>query len=453
MTFKKVLVANRGEIAVRIIRALREMGIGSVAVYSEADRQALHVRLADEAYCVGPAPSRDSYLHLANLMSVATLTGVDAIHPGYGFLAENAAFASICRTCNIVFIGPSPEAIMRMGDKAIAKQTMVDAGVPVIPGSQGLLTSPQEAAELAMDIGYPVVIKATAGGGGKGIRIVHNPDQMMQQMRAAQQEAKAAFGNDGVYIEKYLTAMKHVEVQIMGDHFGNVVHLGERDCSVQRRRQKLVEEAPSPAISTVLRQRMGQAAVRAAQAVDYTGAGTIEFLLAPDEQFYFMEMNTRIQVEHPVTEMVTQRDIIQEMIMVAQGNPLSFSQEDVRFYGHSIECRLNAEDPFKQFMPSPGTISFYLPAGGANVRVDSACYTGYTIPPHYDSMVAKLIVWAPTRHEAIAKMKRALQEFAIEGVHTTIPFHLKLLEHPQFCAGDVNIQFLDNTDVFQTPQA
>ncbi|HZG85123.1 acetyl-CoA carboxylase biotin carboxylase subunit [Paenibacillus sp.] len=447
MKFHKVLVANRGEIAVRIIRACRELGITSVAVYSEADRDALHVRLADEAYCIGPVSSKDSYLNLANIMSVATLTGADAIHPGYGFLAENADFAEICERCNVVFIGPSPDAISKMGDKSVAKQTMRDAGVPVIPGSVGLVETVEDAVSIARDIGYPVIIKATAGGGGKGIRLAMNEEELIQGITAAQQEAQKAFGNGGVYLEKYLTGMKHVEIQILADKHGNVVHLGERDCSVQRRRQKLVEEAPCPVLSPDVRQRMGEAAVRAARAVDYAGAGTLEFLLGPDGQFYFMEMNTRIQVEHPVTEMVTGVDIIKEMISVAEGHPLSFRQEDVEIEGHAIECRINAEDPSKNFMPSAGKIGFYLPPGGVGVRVDSAAYPGYTIPPHYDSMIAKLIVWGANREEAIARMKRALGEFAIDGVHTTIPFHSKLMDHPKFRQGDFDIKFLEEYEV------
>ena len=447
MKFHKVLVANRGEIAVRIIRACRELGIETVAVYSEADRDALHVRLADEAYCIGPVSSRDSYLKLTNIMSVATLTGVDAIHPGYGFLAENADFADICRQCNIIFIGPSPEAIAKMGDKSVAKQTMRDANVPVIPGSIGLVESLDDATEIARDIGYPVLIKATAGGGGKGIRIAHSEEELIQSITAAQQEAQKSFGNDGVYLEKFLTGMKHVEIQIIADQHGNVVHLGERDCSVQRRRQKLVEEAPCPILSPDTRRKMGEAAVRAAKAVHYAGAGTLEFLLAPDGNFYFMEMNTRIQVEHPVTEMVTGIDIIREMILVAEGHPLSFSQEDIIIRGHAIECRINAEDPAKQFMPSAGRINFYLPPGGNGVRIDSAAYPGCVIPPHYDSMIAKLIVWAPNRTEAIARMKRALGEFAIDGIFTTIPFHLKLMDHPVFQQGDFNIKFLEEHEV------
>lgn len=447
MKFHKILIANRGEIAVRIIRACRELGISTVAVYSEADKDSLHVRLADEAYCIGPTLSKDSYLNLTNLMSVATLTECDAIHPGYGFLAENADFAEICGSCNITFIGPSPEAITRMGDKAMAKQTMKEAKVPVIPGSDGLIEDLDEAVMVARDIGYPVIIKATAGGGGKGIRIAEDEESLIKQITTAQQEAQKAFGNAGVYLEKYLTGMKHVEIQIIADKHGNAVYLGERDCSVQRRRQKLVEEAPCPVLSPEKRREMGEAAVRAAQAVNYSGAGTLEFLLGQDGQFYFMEMNTRIQVEHPVTEMVTGFDLIQEMISVAEGNPLSFTQEDVKLNGWSIECRINAEDPARNFMPSPGKIGFYLPPGGPGVRVDSGAYPGYTISPHYDSMIAKLIVWGPTREEAIAKMKRALSEFAIEGIHTTIPFHQKLLEHPTFIKGDFDIKFLEENEI------
>ena len=447
MKFHKILIANRGEIAVRIIRACRELGISTVAVYSEADKDSLHVRLADEAYCIGPTPSKDSYLNLTNLMSVATLTECDAIHPGYGFLAENADFAEICGSCNITFISPSPEAITRMGDKAMAKQTMKEANVPVIPGSDGLIEDLEEAVMVARDIGYPVIIKATAGGGGKGIRIAEDEESLIKQITTAQQEAQKAFGNAGVYLEKYLTGMKHVEIQIIADKHGNAVYLGERDCSVQRRRQKLLEEAPCPVLSPEKRQEMGEAAVRAALAVNYSGAGTLEFLLGPDGQFYFMEMNTRIQVEHPVTEMVTGVDLIQEMISVAEGNPLSFTQEDIKLNGWSIECRINAEDPTRNFMPSPGKIGFYLPPGGPGVRVDSGAYPGYMISPHYDSMIAKLIVWGPTREEAIAKMKRALSEFAIEGIHTTIPFHQKLLEHPTFIKGDFDIKFLEENEI------
>ncbi|HWO54801.1 MAG TPA: acetyl-CoA carboxylase biotin carboxylase subunit [Paenibacillus cookii] len=447
MKFQKILIANRGEIAVRIIRACRELGISTVAVYSEADKDALHVRLADEAYCIGPTTSKDSYLNITNIMSVATLTECDAVHPGYGFLAENADFAEICESCNITFIGPSADAINKMGDKSVAKQTMKAAGVPVIPGSDGLVENIEEAVMIGRDIGYPLIIKATAGGGGKGIRIAEDEEALIKQITAAQQEAQKAFGNAGVYLEKFLTGMKHVEIQVMADNHSNAVHLGERDCSVQRRRQKLVEESPCPVISPEVRQRMGEAAVRAAKAVNYSGAGTLEFLLGPDGQFYFMEMNTRIQVEHPVTEMVTGVDLIKEMISVAEGNPLSFAQEDVVISGSSIECRINAEDPDRNFMPAPGKIQFYLPPGGPGVRVDSAAYQGYTIPPFYDSMIAKLIVWAPTRDEAIAKMKRALSEFAVEGIHTTIPFHMKLLDHPTFNRGDFDIKFLEENEI------
>ncbi|MFF2909904.1 acetyl-CoA carboxylase biotin carboxylase subunit [Paenibacillus sp. NPDC057934] len=447
MNIQKVLIANRGEIAVRIIRACRELGISTVAVYSEPDRDSLHVRLADEAYCIGPMLSKDSYLNFTNIMSVATLTECDAIHPGYGFLAENADFAEICESCNITFIGPSPEAITRMGDKAVAKDTMKQAGVPVIPGSDGLVGDVEEAITLGREIGYPIIVKATAGGGGKGIRIAEDEESLVKQIIAAQQEAQKAFGNAGVYLEKFLTGMKHVEIQIIADKHGNVVHLGERDCSVQRRRQKLVEEAPCAVLTPEIREAMGDAAVRAALAVNYSGAGTLEFLLGPDGNFYFMEMNTRIQVEHPVTEMVTGVDLIKEMISVAEGNPLSFKQEDIVINGWSIECRINAEDPEKNFMPSPGKIGFYLPPGGLGVRVDSGAYPGYTISPFYDSMIAKLIVWAPTRQEAIAKMKRALGEFAVEGIHTTIPFHQKLLEHPVFLDGNFDIKFLEEYEV------
>lgn len=452
MKFQKILVANRGEIAVRIIRACRELGIASVAVYSEADKEALHVRLADEAYCIGPTPSKDSYLNLTNIMSVATLTDCDAIHPGYGFLSENADFAEICESCNIAFIGPSADAISRMGDKSVAKQTMKAADVPVIPGSDGLVENIEDAIVIARDIGYPVIIKATAGGGGRGIRIADDEEMLVREITTAQQEAQKAFGNAGVYLEKFLTGMKHVEIQIIADKHGNVVHLGERDCSVQRRRQKLVEEAPCPVMTPALRERMGQASVRAARAVNYSGAGTIEYLLGPDGHFYFMEMNTRIQVEHPVTEMITGVDLIKEMISIAEDKPLSFRQDEVRFDGWSIECRINAEDPDRNFMPSPGRIGFYLPPGGPGVRVDSAAYPQYLISPHYDSMIAKLIVWAPTRSEAIARARRALSEFVVEGVKTTIPFHLKLLQHPIFNKGTFDIKFLDEYNLDEALQ-
>ncbi|RBW70607.1 acetyl-CoA carboxylase biotin carboxylase subunit [Bacillus taeanensis] len=447
MNIKKVLIANRGEIAVRIIRACRELGIETVAVYSEADKNALHVRLADEAYCVGPTASKDSYLNLTNIMSVATLTGTDAIHPGYGFLAENADFAEICAECNIKFIGPSAEAINKMGIKDVARATMKEAGVPIVPGSDGIIESKEEALELASEIGYPVIIKATAGGGGKGIRVARNEKDLISGINITQQEAATAFGNPGVYIEKFIEDFRHVEIQVLADNHGNVIHLGERDCSIQRRLQKLVEETPSPALDSEKRAEMGEAAVKAAQAVNYSGAGTVEFIFDANGNFYFMEMNTRIQVEHPVTEMVTGVDLIKEQIRVAADETLSVSQEEVVFNGWAIECRINAEDPNKKFMPSPGKVHMYLPPGGLGVRVDSAVYPGYEIPPFYDSMVAKLITYGPTREEAIARMKRALSEFVIEGVKTTIPFHLKLLNHEKFVEGDFNTKFLEIYDL------
>lgn len=445
--FKRVLVANRGEIAVRVIRACRELGIETVAVYSEADKNALHVQLADEAYCIGPTPSKQSYLHIPSIMSVATLTGVDAIHPGYGFLAENSDFAEVCEACGITFIGPSAYAIETMGDKAIAKDTMKKAGVPTVPGSDGLIEDVEEAVRVANAIGFPVIIKATAGGGGKGIRVVHDVDSLRQAVVTAQREAETAFGNAGVYLEKFIERMRHVEIQVLADRHGNVIHLGERDCSVQRRLQKLVEEAPCPVLPEATRTAMGEAAVAAAKAVDYVGAGTIEFIYAPDDKFYFMEMNTRIQVEHPVTEWVTSVDLVREQILAAAGVPLSVTQDEVILRGHAIECRINAEDPTRNFMPSPGTITEYITPGGIGVRIDSAAYPGYTVPPHYDSMIAKLIVWAPTRIEAIDRMLRALSEFKIEGVKTTIPFHVKLLQHEKFREGDVSTRFLEEYQV------
>lgn len=445
--FKRVLIANRGEIAVRIIRACRELGIETVAVYSSADKDALHVRLADEAYCIGPPPAKQSYLHIPSIMSVATLRGVDAVHPGYGFLAENSDFAEACEACGITFIGPSPHAIDKMGDKAVAKETMKEAGVPTVPGSDGLIESVEDAVEISSSIGYPVIIKATAGGGGKGIRIVYDETTLRQAVVTAQREAESAFGNGGVYIEKYIERMRHVEIQVMADRHGNVIHLGERDCSVQRRLQKLVEEAPCPVLSEETRAEMGAAAVAAARAVDYVGAGTIEFIYADDGAFYFMEMNTRIQVEHPVTEWVTGVDLVREMILAAAGVPLSVSQDDIVLRGHAIECRINAEDPARQFLPSPGTITAYLPPSGNGVRVDSACYPGYAIPPFYDSMIAKLIVWAPDREQAIARMLRALDEFVIEGVKTTIPFHLALLQNDHFRNSEVSTRFLEEHQI------
>ena len=445
---KKVLIANRGEIAVRIIRACKEMDIETVAIYSEADKESLHVQIADEAYCVGPTISKESYLNLTNIISVAKLTGCDAIHPGYGFLAENADFAELCRECNLIFIGPSPEAISKMGTKDVARDTMKEAGVPIVPGSQGIIKNTEEAIELANQIGYPVIIKATAGGGGKGIRVARHEEELVKGIQITQQEASTAFGNPGVYLEKYVEDFRHVEIQIMADTHGNAIHLGERDCTIQRRLQKLLEESPSPALDENVRKQMGEAAVKAAVAVDYTGAGTVEFIYEyKTKTFYFMEMNTRIQVEHPVTEMVTGMDLIKEQILVASGEKLSLQQEEVQFNGWAIECRINAENPAKKFMPSPGKVEMYLPPGGFGIRVDSAVYPGYSIPPFYDSMVAKLIVHGKTREEAIAKMKRALSEFVIEGVHTTIPFHLQLLDHPDFVKGEFNTKFLEEHEL------
>lgn len=450
MNLKKILIANRGEIAVRIIRACKELGIETVAIYSESDKLSLHVAMANEAYCVGPTPSKDSYLNVTNILSVAKLTGCDAIHPGYGFLAENADFAELCRECNIKFIGPSPEAIMRMGIKDVARETMKEAGVPIVPGSEGIIQSIEQGVELASSMGYPVIIKATAGGGGKGIRVAHSEDELRIGIEITQKEAETAFGNPGVYIEKYITDFRHVEIQIMADSFGNVVHLGERDCSIQRRLQKLVEETPSPALNDRIRKEMGIAAVNAAKAVEYVGAGTVEFIYEyRTEQFYFMEMNTRIQVEHPVTEMVTGIDLVKEQILVASEYPLSFTQESVKMNGWSIECRINAENPYKNFMPSAGEIITYLPPGGNGVRIDSAVYPNYIIPPYYDSMIAKVIVHGKTREEAIAKMKRALSEFMIDGVHTTIPFHLQLFNNEKFISGNFNTKFLEDNNVFQ----
>ena len=445
---KKVLIANRGEIAVRIIRACKEMDIETVAIYSEADKESLHVQIADEAYCVGPTISKESYLNLTNIISVAKLTGCDAIHPGYGFLAENADFAELCRECNLIFIGPSPEAISKMGTKDVARDTMKEAGVPIVPGSQGIIKNTEEAIELANQIGYPVIIKATAGGGGKGIRVARHEEELVKGIQITQQEASTAFGNPGVYLEKYVEDFRHVEIQIMADTHGNAIHLGERDCTIQRRLQKLLEESPSPALDENVRKQMGEAAVKAAVAVDYTGAGTVEFIYEyKTKTFYFMEMNTRIQVEHPVTEMVTGMDLIKEQILVASGEKLSLQQEEVQFNGWAIECRINAENPAKKFMPSPGKVEMYLPPGGFGIRVDSAVYPGYSIPPFYDSMVAKLIVHGKTREEAIAKMKRALSEFVVEGVHTTIPFHLQLLDHPDFVKGEFNTKFLEEHEL------
>jgi len=440
--FRKVLIANRGEIALRIIRACRELDIATVAVFSEADRDALHVRAADEAVCVGPAPTAKSYLNIPNIISAAELTGVDAIHPGYGFLAENARFAEICESCGITFIGPSPAAIERMGDKATARKTMIAAGVPVVPGSPDVIRDMENAQRVAEDIGYPVLIKASAGGGGKGMRIAQNAKELLKSLQAAQAEAQAAFGNPEVYLEKYVEEPRHIEFQILADKHGHVVHLGERDCSMQRRNQKLLEESPSTALTPGLRAEMGSAAVKAALAAGYSNAGTIEFLLDKHGRYYFIEMNTRIQVEHPVTELVTGIDLVKEQIRLAAGAELGFSQADIIPHGWAIECRINAENPDKNFMPSPGTIELYHVPGGPGVRVDSAAYQGYSIPPYYDSMVGKLIVWGASREEAIQRMKRALEEFVIEGISTTIPFHLKVLDNAFFRRGEVYTNFI-----------
>lgn len=443
MSIGKVLIANRGEIALRILRSCRELGISTVAVYSTVDRSALHVQLADEAVCIGEGPSNKSYLNIPNILAAATSRGVDAIHPGYGFLAENDRFAEMCRDHGITFIGPSPHAIRSMGDKSTAKTTMQAVGVPTVPGSEGLLPNPEAAAELAAAMGYPVMIKATAGGGGRGMRLVPSPDQLVKLYKAAQGEADAAFGNPGLYMEKFIDRPRHVEVQILADRHGNVVHLGERDCSIQRRHQKLLEEAPSPALDPELRRQMGDAAIAAARSINYEGAGTVEFLLDKSGGFYFMEMNTRIQVEHPVTEMVTGIDLIAEQLRIAGGEPISVRQEDIQMNGHAIECRINAEDAQHNFRPAPGRITGWLPPGGPGVRVDSHVYTGYDIPPFYDSLIGKLIIWAPNRPAALARMKRALNECAITGIPTTVDFHLRMLDRPEFQRGDVHTKFVE----------
>ncbi len=443
MPIGKVLIANRGEIALRILRSCRELGISTVAVYSTVDRTALHVQLADEAVCVGEGPSNKSYLNIPNILAAATSRGVDAIHPGYGFLAENDRFAEMCRDHGITFIGPSPHAIRSMGDKSTAKATMQSVGVPTVPGSEGLLPNPEKAAELAEAMGYPVMIKATAGGGGRGMRLVPSPDQLMQLYKAAQGEADAAFGNPGLYLEKFIDRPRHVEVQVLADRHGNVVHLGERDCSIQRRHQKLLEEAPSPALDPELRRRMGEAAVAAARSINYEGAGTVEFLLDRNGGFYFMEMNTRIQVEHPVTEMVTGIDLIAEQLRIAGGESISVQQDDIQLRGHAIECRINAEDSLHNFRPAPGRITGWLPPGGPGVRVDSHVYTGYDIPPFYDSLIGKLIIWAPNRAAALERMKRALNECAVTGIPTTVDFHLRMLDRPEFQKGDVHTKFVE----------
>ena len=443
MRFSKILIANRGEIALRILRTCEEMGIATVAVHSTIDRHALHVQLADEAVCIGEPPSNKSYLNIPNIISAALTRNATAIHPGYGFLAENARFAEICADHQITFIGPSPDGIRAMGDKSTAKETMQRAGVPTVPGSEGLLTDEKEALEIAGQIGYPVMIKATAGGGGRGMRLVRDESQLPKLFQAAQGEAEAAFGNPGVYIEKFIERPRHIEFQILADSYGNVIHLGERECSIQRRHQKLLEEAPSPALTPELREKMGAAAVRVAKSINYIGAGTVEFLLDNSGHFYFMEMNTRIQVEHPVTEMITGLDLIAEQIKIAQGEKLQLTQDQVILRGHSIECRINAEDPDHNFRPSPGRITGFLPPGGTGVRMDSHVYTDYEIPPYYDSLIGKLIVWAPDRAGALQRMKRALRECAITGLPTTIGFHQRILENQAFIEGDVYTNFVE----------
>ncbi len=440
--FKKILIANRGEIALRIIRTCKEMGIKSVAVYSTADADSLHVRFADEAVCIGPPPSNQSYLKIPNIIAAAEITNADAIHPGYGFLSENAQFSKICKEHNIKFIGASSEMISKMGDKATAKATMKAAGVPTIPGSEGLLKDFKDAEKTAKKMGYPVMLKATAGGGGKGMRAVWNPEDLKEAWDSARQESKAAFGNDGMYMEKLIEEPRHIEIQIVGDSRGKACHLSERDCSVQRRHQKLTEETPSPFMTEKLRDEMGKAAVKAAEYIKYEGAGTVEFLVDKHRNFYFMEMNTRIQVEHPITEQVIDFDLIREQIKVAAGIPIIGINYAPKL--HAIECRINAEDPYNNFRPSPGKITVLHAPGGHGVRLDTHVYAGYTIPPNYDSMIAKLITTAQTREEAIAKMRRALEEFVIEGVKTTIPFHLQLMNHPDFIAGNYTTAFMDS---------
>jgi len=451
--FKRILVANRGEIALRVIRACRELDIETVAVFSEADRESLHVRFADDEVCIGPPPSRLSYLRIPNIIAAAEITGADAIHPGYGFLAESAAFAETCDASNIAFIGPTAEQIRLMGDKAAAREMVVAQGIPVVPGSDGVIESVDTAREVAEGIGYPVLIKATAGGGGKGMRVARDAEAFEQAFALARNEALAAFGSDEVYIEKYLDRPRHVEIQVMGDRYGKVVHLCERDCSVQRRHQKVVEEAPSPAVDQTLRERMGEAAIKATSKIGYVGAGTVEFLLDPDGHFYFMEMNTRIQVEHPVTEMVTNFDLVKEQIRVAAGETVELELKGNRVRGHAIECRVNAENPFRNFQPSPGTITTFHPPGGPGVRVDTHIYSGYTVPPFYDSLIAKLIVHGRSREEALTRMRHALDSFIIEGITTNIPFLQRIVDHPDFRAGTVDTKFLEREQqLFEPPR-
>jgi len=446
--FNKILIANRGEIAMRIIRTCREMGVQSVAVYSTADADSLHVRFADEAVCIGPASSAESYLKVSNIMAAAEITNADAIHPGYGFLAENADFAEVCADFDIKFIGPTPAMIRSMGDKITAKETMIKAGVPVIPGSDGLITDMAKAKKLAKKMGYPVILKATAGGGGKGMRMVERESDMQSAFDSCQRESKAAFGNDGIYLEKFIVNPRHIEIQIAGDQYGNVCHLSERDCSIQRRHQKLVEECPSPFMDSKLRKKMGAAAIKAAKSINYEGVGTVEFLVDKDRKFYFMEMNTRIQVEHCVTEESMDLDLIKEQIEIAAGQRVVGKEYLPRL--HAIECRINAEDPYKDFMPSPGKVDTFYTPKGHGVRVETHVYSGFTIAPYYDSMIAKVITMGKTRDEALAIMRRALDEFTVVGIKTTIPFHKKLLDHPDFISGNFDNQFLDNNDILGT---
>ena len=440
--FKKVLIANRGEVAVRIIRACRELGIPTVAVYSQADANSLHVSLATEAYCIGPNESAKSYLNIPAIISAALISGADAIHPGYGFMSERADFAEICAEHNIKFIGPSPESMQLMGDKATARKTMISNNVPITPGT-GIIKDINEAKINAKKFGYPVIVKATAGGGGKGMRVANNDTELEQNITLCRQEAEKFFGNPDVYMEKFLVNPRHIEVQIIADSYGNVVHLGERDCSIQRRHQKLVEEAPSPAVSEDIRKKLGEAAVRAAKAANYEGVGTIEFLLDKDKNFYFMEMNTRLQVEHGITEMISNVDIVREQINIAAGKPLSFKQEDIKLKGHAIECRINAEDPDRNFLPAPGEINGYITPGGYGVRVDSHVYSGYKIPAYYDSLISKVMCWAPTREEARRRMYRALKEYVITGVKTTLPFYQDLIEDDVFISGKFDTGFMN----------
>ncbi len=441
--FKKVLIANRGEIALRILRACQELGVRTVAVYSEADRESLHVRFADEDVCIGPPPSTESYLNIPRIIAAAEVTGAEAIHPGYGFLAENAEFSEICQRSDITFIGPTPSQIRAMGDKATARAAMMEAGVPTVPGSAAVIDDLDEAMEVAKEIGFPIMVKASAGGGGKGMRVVQEPDGLARAFEGARNEARAAFGDPGVYLEKCLVKPRHVEIQVFGDEHGRVIHLGERDCSLQRRHQKLVEEAPSPALTPELREKMGSDAVKGAQAIDYVGAGTVEFLLDEDGSYYFIEMNTRIQVEHPVTEVTSGFDLVKEQILVAAGEPLSFPMEPVVLRGHAIEFRVNAEDPDRNFQPSPGQITTFHPPGGPGVRLDTHVYAGYRVPPYYDSLLAKLIVSGKSREEALVRSRYALNSFVIEGVSTTIPFLSEIVESPGFQAGDVDTRFVE----------